>query len=222
MNLLSIDTSTDHLSLAIRHHGKCVLFHQQVGQKHAELLLPTLQTLLAELAIGLHQLDAITFSQGPGSFTGIRIGCAIAQGLAFANHLPIIAIPTLDTIAIQATGKKSLVCMDARMGQVYSACYDAQGVRLDGIRVCNPEEIILQDGHWNAIGDGFLHYESALLPRLSPLLDSIDATLRPHANALITLADSGRYPALPAHQTEILYVRNKIALTTHEQKASRK
>lgn len=221
MNLLSIDTSTDYLSLAIRHQGNSVLFHQQVGQKHAELLLPTLHTLLAELAIGLHQLDAITFSQGPGSFTGIRIGSAIAQGLAFANHLPMIAIPTLDTIAIQAGGKKSLVCMDARMGQVYSACYDAQAIRLDAIRVCNPEEIVLENGNWMAIGDGFQHYESALLPRLSPLLDGIDTTLRPHANALITLADSGRYPALPPHQTEILYVRNKIALTTQEQKASR-
>ncbi len=221
MNLLSIDTTTDYLSLAIRYHGKHVLFHQQVGQKHAELLLPTLDTLLAELGIGLQQLDAIAFSQGPGSFTGIRIGCAIAQGLAFANALPMMAIPTLDTIAIQASGAPALVCMDARMGQVYCAKYDAQAQRIDTIRVCDPQDVMLEDGQWNAQGDGFSHYADALLPRLAARINSVDATLRPHANALLTLADSGRYPLQPAQHSEILYVRNKIALTTREQQARR-
>lgn len=222
MNLLALDTSTDHLSLAIAMGEQRFEFHQPVGQQHAERLLPALQTLLAQAGLTLGQLDAIVYGQGPGSFTGLRIGAGVAQGLAFAHSLPLIGIPTLDAVAAQAPHTdKLLVGLDARMQQLYVACYDTRlGIkRLTDIVVSDPEKLTVDGSSWIAAGDGFAAYADRLSASLCSNLVETLPTLRPHAAAYLDLALSGAYPRSDAAQAEMLYVRNKVALTALEQQA---
>jgi tRNA threonylcarbamoyladenosine biosynthesis protein TsaB len=224
MQCLAIDTSTDYLSLGLVTAAGQWIFHEPVGQQHAERTLPEIARLLAEAGTTLDKLDAIVFGQGPGSFTGLRIACGIAQGLAYSAGLPVIGIPTLDAVAQQAQGQhaKLLVCLDARMQQVYAACYDGNsGMRLTDISVSAPEELSLADGGWYGIGSGFGPYAEQLGATLGAHLEGYDSTLRPHAAAYLQLAASGRYQPAKAEQAELLYVRNKVALTAREQLALR-
>lgn len=223
MNCLAIDTSTDVLSLALSWQGTCVSLHEPAGQAHAERALPAIRHLLDQQGVRLAQLDAIVFGQGPGSFTGLRIACGLAQGLAFAADRPVIAIPTLDSMAAQVDGPV-LVCLDARMQQVYCACYEgADGQRLTPITLENPQDVTLPTTvqRWRGIGSGFRQYPEPLRMRLAAQLLSVDDSIGPQAKHLITLAESGRYPLTPAREAGLLYVRDKVALTTTEQQALR-
>lgn len=222
MNLLALDTSTDHLSLAIARQNERFEFHQPVGQQHAERLLPELRLLLEQASMSLNELDAIVYGQGPGSFTGLRISAGIAQGLAFAHELPLISIPTLDSVAAQSPQTAQLlVCLDARMQQMYTASYDTRsGVhRLTDITLVDPASLRLETSGWTAVGDGFAVYADQLPPQLGNLLNNTIPTLRPRAAAYLDLALSGTYPQTDAAHAELLYVRNKVALTAQEQKA---
>ncbi|BEV71907.1 MULTISPECIES: tRNA (adenosine(37)-N6)-threonylcarbamoyltransferase complex dimerization subunit type 1 TsaB [unclassified Paludibacterium] len=224
MNCLAIDTSTDYLSLALRWQGQVLVQHEPAGQAHAERALPGIRALLDQAGIELRQLDSILFGQGPGSFTGLRIACGLAQGLAFSADLPVIAIPTLDSMAVQLDGPV-LVCLDARMNQVYTACYDTQHwQRLTPISLRDPQDVTLPDtaDGWLAAGSGFRHYPALLTERLAGRLRRVEADITPNATSLIRLADSGRYPPAPAREAGLLYVRDKVALTSSEQQALRK
>ena len=92
MKILALDTSTEYCSLALWLNGDVLSKEVLAGQKHTELLLPMVQTMLAESGLALTQLDGYAFGAGPGSFTGLRIACGIVQGLAFATDLPVIGI----------------------------------------------------------------------------------------------------------------------------------
>ncbi len=222
MNFLALDTSTDFLSIALDYAGKRSLFHESVGQKHSDYTLPRIREMLASQSLTLGALDAVVFGQGPGSFTGVRIACGIAQGLAFSANLPVIGIPTLDSVAAQCPDGQVLVCLDARMGEVYHAGYQVSNglpVRLTPITVGSPDHITLPEGDWFGAGDGLTLGTTPLAERLA--LRDANPALRPHAEALLSLAASGNYPSCPPEQAELLYIRNKVALTSREQNARR-
>ncbi len=221
MNLLAIDTTTDFLSLALNNGDTVVEYHARVGQKHAELLLPTLSTLLQQAGCELSAIGGIAFSCGPGSFTGVRIACSAAQGLGYTLAVPLYPVPTLDVLAWQCRGSRTLACLDARMNQVYYACYDEQARPLTAIRVADPQAIAPAEGDWLGAGDGFARYPDALRAALGTQLAACNDTVQPHARALLEMAGSGAYPAVDARDAEILYVRNKVALTVSEQQARR-
>ncbi|AVG18274.1 MULTISPECIES: tRNA (adenosine(37)-N6)-threonylcarbamoyltransferase complex dimerization subunit type 1 TsaB [Chromobacteriaceae] len=221
MKLLALDTSTTYLSLALSLETETLVFHECVAQKHAERTLPEVSRLLAEAGIALSSLDGIVFGQGPGSFTGLRIACGVAQGLAYSADLPVTAIPTLDNLAWQAGDGLVQVCFDARMQQVYSALYRVgpDWERLSPIAVVSPEEVSLPEGATMLAGDGFDSYPQLLADARERLPLSLHP--RPHAAAYIRLAESGRYPARHPREAELLYVRNKVALTSIEQQQAR-
>ncbi|OQS41192.1 tRNA (adenosine(37)-N6)-threonylcarbamoyltransferase complex dimerization subunit type 1 TsaB [Chromobacterium haemolyticum] len=222
MKLLAIDCSTSFLSLAIDNGSRIFSFHEKVEQKHAERALPELARLLEQAELRLEQLDAIAFGQGPGSFTGLRIACGLAQGLAFSAGLPVIGIPTLDNIAQQAGAGTVLVCLDARMQQVYSASYRVTGKdapeRLCPIGVGAPKAVPWPERADIAAGDGFERYPDLQNNAGSAILR---ADLLPNAVAYFALARSGRYPQTHPREAELLYVRNKVALTAQEQQQAR-
>ena len=156
MKLVALDTSTDFLSLAVTDGEHVFTHHERVGQKHAETALPALSRLLEEAGLALSSLDAVVYGQGPGSFTGLRIGCGLAQGLAFSANLPLIGIPTLDAVAAQTGASGTvLVAMDARMGQVYAAVY--QDGRCQGtIGLFSPEALPLPEDAFTFAGCAWL------------------------------------------------------------------
>ncbi|WP_047248741.1 tRNA (adenosine(37)-N6)-threonylcarbamoyltransferase complex dimerization subunit type 1 TsaB [Chromobacterium subtsugae] len=221
MKLLALDTSTTYLSLALSLETETLVFHECVAQKHAERTLPEVSRLLAEAGVALSSLDGIVFGQGPGSFTGLRIACGLAQGLAYSADLPVTGIPTLDNLAWQAGEGQVLVCFDARMQQVYTALYQtgADWRRLSPISVMSPEDIRLPAGATLLAGDGFDSYPQLLADSRAQL--PLSPFPRPHAEAYIRLAESGRYPAGHPREAELLYVRNKVALTSVEQQQVR-
>lgn len=131
MLLLGIETATPIGSLALLENEQ-VIIERELIQKgnHSSELLPTLNEMINELALNLHELKAIAVSKGPGSFTGLRIGISIAKGLAFSLKIPLVGVPTLDALAWNLVDLctcfgNNLICpvLDARKKQVYTALY---------------------------------------------------------------------------------------------------
>lgn len=130
MNLLSIDTSTDYLSLAVTRDAKVIArVHKKVPMMHSTLLVPTVAELLKKAKIAISGLDGFCISAGPGSFTGLRIGVTTAKGFAYVFGKKIAAVPTLDVIADNAKTHKGIICpiLDARKGKVYACIYRSDG-----------------------------------------------------------------------------------------------
>ena len=227
MNLLAFDTSTETLSVALASHQDGVVTiseHTGAGGPRASAtLIPAVQHLLADAGIRLAQLDAIVFGRGPGSFTGLRTACSVAQGLAFGAGLPVLPVDTLLALAEQARelhgSTRVIALLDARMDQVYFAAYSfAEGrwERHGEISLDAPEAVQVPAG-WALAGNAFSAYGA----RLDSAAQRIEAL--PTAAALLRLA-----PALiaagqtqPAAGALPLYVRDKVAQTTAERAAQR-
>lgn len=128
--ILAIDTSTDACSVAIWNQGEILTSYEVRPREHAQRILPMVQQALAEGEIVLSQIDVLAFGRGPGSFTGIRIGISVAQGLALGADLPLLGLSTLKTIAQGAWrishAERILAAIDARMGEVYWGQFERQ------------------------------------------------------------------------------------------------
>ena len=198
------------------------------GQRHSELLLPMIQSLLAEAGTTLRELDGLAFGAGPGSFTGLRIACGVAQGLAFGADLPVIGVPTLAAMAEDARARglaeRVYAALDARMREVYVAAYEHDNT---GWRervapaVLPPEDVPLPaDPGWFGVGPGFAAYP-ALRTRLGESLMACDPTLMPSASAIARLAlpRLAAGEGVAAGEAVPLYVRHRVALTTVERTA---
>ncbi len=215
MKFLAFDTATEWCSAALWVDGVCTQREIHAGQKHSDLLVPMLMELLAESGLALKQLDAIVYGMGPGSFTGLRIACGVAQGLALGADLPVLGISTLETLAEEAGAEQVLACLDARMNEVYAGLYQRENAVwrcLAGPLVCPPSAAPIPEGdNFVGVGSGFAAYpEIAAARRLS----RVDASLIPHARAMARLAAPRllRGEGLPAENAEPLYIRDKVAL----------
>jgi tRNA threonylcarbamoyladenosine biosynthesis protein TsaB len=129
VNILALDTSTEACSVAIWSDG-AVTDRFEYGTQHSERILAMVDELLAESGFALARFDAIAFGRGPGSFTGLRIGAGVAQGLAFGADIPVTPISSLAALAQGVDAPRVLAAFDARMNQVYCGAYvkNAQGI----------------------------------------------------------------------------------------------
>jgi len=227
MNLLAFDTSTDTLSVAVQ-HGAQVLEHSGPGGAQASTtLIPAIRALLAQAGLTFARLDAVVFGRGPGSFTGLRTACSVAQGLAWGAGVPVLPIDTLLAVAEAARSAHGathvLALLDARMNEVYAAEYawrDAAGWRpLSNIAVLAPAAVPTPGAGAVLAGNAFAAYADRLpaalqaLPRIAAL---------PSADALLNLAPAllAAGAAVPAEQALPLYIRDKVAQTTAERSAA--
>ena len=179
MNLLALDTSGDACSAALVQDGGIRQRLETAPRRHGELILPMLDGLLVETGIGLHDLDAVAFGRGPGSFTGVRIAVAVAQGIAFGAGLPTAPVSTLAALAqgeYRRSGRRRvLAALDARIGEVYWGAFavDEGGLMapLGDELVCPPGEVPLPEGGgWWGVGAGWAAYTQALVERLGASL----------------------------------------------------
>ncbi len=223
MRLLGIETATRRLSVALWQDGELLERAGEFPNGGSERVLPWVHELLAEGGLALAQLDGIAFGAGPGGFTGLRLACGVAQGLAWGLDLPVRPVPTLEALAL-ASGKGSVwACLDARMNEVYVAAYTVDGDRVEQVMapVCAPPAAVPAPtlaGAWG-IGDGFAAYREALLAR-KPDLAGVRADVFPTAAAVLRIAATdfaGGCVAAAAAQP--IYVRDKVALTTRERLA---
>ncbi len=224
MNLLAFDTSTESLTVALAWQaatGPQQRAHRgEGGRESSAALIPLALGLLREAGVPLAGLDALVFGAGPGSFTGLRTACAVAQGLAFGAGLPVLPVETLLAVAEEARhlrgATRVLALLDARMDEVYCAAYefDGQGWQRQGeIALGKPEAVTLPAGYVLA-GNAFAAYGDRL-----PTGERIDAL--PNAAALLRLAPAliARGACVPADQALPVYVRDKVAQTTEERLA---
>lgn len=222
MRVLAFDTSTEYLSLALLLDKELITREYHAVQQHSQMLLPQLHALLSEAEISLQQLDGIAFGAGPGAFTGLRIACAVAQGLAFGADLPLAGISTLLALAEQTGHDKVVACLDARMGEVYHAAYRRENAvwrELHAPGLYSPQDIpLMPDENWLGAGSGFAVSGEALGLRLGSSLSKVDATLIPHAREIARLAaiEFAQGRGLPAWEAAPIYIRDKVALKTSE------
>jgi tRNA threonylcarbamoyladenosine biosynthesis protein TsaB len=227
MKLLVLDTSTEWCSAALWLDGRIQSRRVLAGQRHSSLLLPMVDELLREAAISLRQLDGIGYGAGPGSFTGLRIACAVTQGLAFGADLPVAGVSTLESVAEQAGADRVLTVLDARMAEVYWAAYERDGTGWRAVtspQLAVPESVAVPAaGDWVGAGNGFVALDEVLRPRLSAHLMRIDDTLMPDAAAMAPLAARAfaRGEGLDAALAAPIYLRDKVALTVDERRARR-
>lgn len=191
----------------------------------SERLLPWAGELLAEAGLSLKQLDGIAFGAGPGGFTGLRLACGVAQGLAFGLDVPVAPVGTLAALALASGEGKVLACLDARMHEIYVAAYVVAGDCVEEVvapKVCAGEAAPLPEGDgWRGAGDGFAACGEALKQRMGDRLVGVDAKMFPTAAAVARLAAPvlAAGGGIPAAQAAPLYVRDKVALTTAERLA---
>jgi tRNA threonylcarbamoyladenosine biosynthesis protein TsaB len=222
MRVLAIETSTEYCSVALWHDGTVAGRSERVGQKHSEVLIPMLDEMLAAGQTNLQQLDGIAFGSGPGSFTGVRIACGVAQGLGLGAGLPVVGVCTLLALA-QACGRgKVIAALDARMAEVYYAAYerrDGAWLEVHEPGLCLPQDApALSGGGWFGVGSGFIAHGEPLRERYAANLAAIDALAVPDAGAVAQIAavQFAAGQGIDAADALPLYLRNKVALKTSE------
>jgi tRNA threonylcarbamoyladenosine biosynthesis protein TsaB len=204
--ILAFDTATDYLSVALGTGGRTIAAcHAPAPRAHLGRLLPTVDSLLAESGLTLADIDYLAVGIGPGSFTGLRIGVATAQGLAHALRKPLIGVPTLNIIAggvadsfrRQKPGQKSQIriypVMDAKRGEIFTATYDGDGKRLSDYRVLDPKKLAAEltagGRHVTAAGDGLRCYRDIFAAGDTPIEFAPEPLWAPNASVLIKLAE---------------------------------
>ncbi len=226
MNLLALDTSTEFLSLALTKDDKIFTHYQAAGSTASQLVLPQIQVLLDSANMKLKDLNGIAFGAGPGAFTGVRIASGVAQGLGYGANLPVVGINTLAAVAEASGQDKVIICLDARMGEVYHAALIKQNgvwVEISETKVCKPQDAPAIEGDsWVGAGSGWAVYSENLTQiytqNLKQILPNFLYDITPTAEAILRLAqpvfEAGQ--AKPAMEAMPIYVRNRVALTTLE------
>ncbi|MDK9726158.1 MAG: tRNA (adenosine(37)-N6)-threonylcarbamoyltransferase complex dimerization subunit type 1 TsaB [Sterolibacteriaceae bacterium MAG5] len=219
MKLLALETSTRWLSVALWQDGEMLVRRADSHNGGSALVLPWVAELLAEAGLRHADIDAVAFGAGPGSFTGLRLACGVAQGLAFGLDRPAMGVTTLEALAVASGEDRVFACLDARMGEVYFAAYEVDGDEVTAVlapRVAPPADVRTPAGEWIGCGDGFAAYGEQL-PRLAQLRPDVWPTAE--AVAAIAAPRFARGEGSVAAQAMPLYVRDKVALTTAERLA---
>jgi len=228
MRILAFDTSTEVCTVALATEHGSIVESAEIGRGHAQEILGMVDRVLAQGELTLGRLAGIAAGIGPGSFTGVRVSVAVAQGLAFGAGLPVVPVASLEALALAAIergAERALACLDARMGEVYWGCFAAEPGRLlaslGPIAVGSAVTVRLPDERpYRGIGRGFEAHPS--LERLCEI-DPAGRRALPDARQVARLGarrlslGEGIDPA----ELEPLYVRNKVALTEAERLAGK-
>ena len=224
MKFLALDTSTEACSVALALDDQILALDEVCPQQHSKRILPMVQQLLTDAGISLHQLDGIIFGRGPGSFTGVRIGVSVAQGLAFGADLPVFGVSTLAAMAqaaaIQQNATEVIAAIDARMAEVYIAAFTLDEAGL--MQAITPEiaakpaalpEVLTSlcfTSQVLGVGTGWQTYPQALNQLASALI--ADSILYPSAQFMLPFASRAWQQQLfvSAEQAEPVYVRDEV------------
>ncbi len=219
MKILAIETSTEYCSVALWQDGAMTERSELVGQKHSELLMEMIDAVLQGSALKIQDVNGIGFGKGPGSFTGVRIACGVAQGLALGVDVKVVGVCTLEALAQASGHDKVISALDARMNEIYFAAYEKFATGWKVVIepcLCKAEAAPNVEGEgWFGVGSGFTeplksHYEKQLI--------GVNAGAAPEASAIAQLAASefNKGGAVDAAFALPLYLRDKVALTTSE------
>ncbi|OOR99169.1 tRNA (adenosine(37)-N6)-threonylcarbamoyltransferase complex dimerization subunit type 1 TsaB [Haemophilus paracuniculus] len=217
--ILALDTATEACSVALYHQGQTTFLDELSPRSHTQRILPMVDKLLQQAGISLKNVDALAFGRGPGSFTGVRVGVGVAQGLALGAELPVVPVSNLLTMAEQAyqtLGAKSVIALiDARMNEVYFAQFERVSevwLEVMAEQVCPPEKAIAQfqpQADTVVVGTGWAAYPQFNEAKL-PLVVS-EITL-PSAKYMLPLAMQNviQGNVKSAVEIEPVYLRNEV------------
>jgi tRNA threonylcarbamoyladenosine biosynthesis protein TsaB len=227
MRILALDTATQACSTALLTADAAITREILTERGHAEHILSMVDAVLTEAGIGLSEVGALAFGRGPGAFTGVRLAASVAQGLAFAAQLPVVPVSDLSALAQRAFDEDRqlehvLVCQDARMQEVYWACFDRGA---DGLASLVGTENVSRAGEvelpatWRgaigAAGQGFRAYPE-LKTALKDGFASVQEELLPRALEIARLAWPCALAGLTvqAHEAVPVYVRDDVTRTS--------
>jgi tRNA threonylcarbamoyladenosine biosynthesis protein TsaB len=218
LKILALETSTEACSVALWTDGT-VTERFEPGSRHSDRILPMTQEVLAEGGMTLTQLDAVAFGRGPGSFTGLRIGAGVAQGLAFGADVPVVPVSSLAALAQGVEAPRVLAAFDARMHQLYWGAYarNARG-RVEPVgeeKVLAPRDVpVPADDGWIGAGSGWDHYAALLLERLGTRAREWRAQCFPRARFVAQLGaeEYARGGALAPELALPVYLRDEVAV----------
>ncbi|MHB8453108.1 MAG: tRNA (adenosine(37)-N6)-threonylcarbamoyltransferase complex dimerization subunit type 1 TsaB [Acidiferrobacterales bacterium] len=217
MKILALDTSTAACSVAFWEDGAV---HERFDARaqHSQCILRMIEQVLAEAGVVLSGLDALAFGRGPGSFTGLRIGAGVVQGLGFAADLPVVAVSSLAALAQGEPHTRVLAALDARMNQVYWGTYERDSgnrPRLIGREVVAAARDlpIPSAAQWWGAGSGWDVYSEQILARLHDSVGGWTSSRYPHARDVAVLGAAGfaAGEAVAAEQAIPVYVRDDVA-----------
>jgi tRNA threonylcarbamoyladenosine biosynthesis protein TsaB len=227
MKILALDTCTEMCSAAVLDENRLTANAVLTQRGHSERILGMIDNVLEEAALSLKQMDVLAFGRGPGSFTGVRVGVGVAQGIAFARQLPVVPVSTLAATAQRAIDEHDAshiaVALDARMGEVYAAHYrndNGLAVACDDERVCPPAALLpVDDNNWFAAGSGWREHGEILWQNYAGRLTGEDVALLPTAAAIATLARplAERGEVISPEQAVPIYLRDNVAKKKGEQ-----
>jgi len=221
MKLMAIDASTEACSAALLVDGEVLERYEVAPRRHAELLLPMLESLFQEAGLGLAQMEVLAFGRGPGAFTGLRSAAGVAQGIALGASLPVVPVSSLAALAQgmyrEQEAERVLAGIDARMGEVYWGAYrlGSAGVMeaLGGEWVCPPQDVPLPPpGGWTGAGTAWQSYGDQLAARLGARLTAYEGERFPRASD-IALLGAQLYregAAVTADQALPVYLRDNV------------
>jgi len=225
MILLAFETATEACSVALLHGDALIERFEVAPRRHAELVLPMTESLLAEAGLVRSQIDGIAFGRGPGAFTGVRLAVSLAQGLGLALDRPLYPMSTLAALAEPAAQRDGaiLALIDARMGEVYAAAFDAINGVLQPIgeeQVLPPTALALPSRpHWTVRGSGWATYDESLRKLIGDTPHDADGEALPQAASVARLAAPmhQRGEGLAPEFAQPVYLRDKVAQTLLEQ-----
>lgn len=228
MNLLAFDTSTERMSIALQLGAATLWQHSAAGGALTSThLIPEIQRLMAQAGLAFEALDAIVFGAGPGSFTGLRTACSVAQGLGFGAGVPLLPADTLLAVAEDARAQlgspaslRVTALIDARMDELYAGSYSferGEWTVTKGYSLIHPEDLV-SDGVDVLAGNVFAVYGERLNDAGGRRVDAL-----PTAAAMLRLAPAWLAAglAVPAEQALPTYIRDKVAQTTQERTAAK-
>ena len=213
MNILAIDTCTDIASVTLFKSGEFTSRVMSGVEKTSGHILKLCDEVFKESNAQLKEVDLISYSKGPGSFTGVRMCIGVVQGFSLSMQIPTMSFTTLELIGFRATqftkSKKIAVALDARMGEVYWATY-VDGL-IDNMKICNPQEVDDLGPSFVGVGSGWKTYSEAL--KIASNINKVDLSIKPESSALIELSlqamNEGFEGTLDLPQP--IYLRNNVA-----------
>lgn len=229
---LAIETATDLPSIALLRGDSLVVRESRGLRAPSRGVFEWAREVLAESSVSIHQLDCIAFGAGPGSFTGVRVATALAQGLGYASGVPLCPVSTLAALAAGAfrrsTADAVACCLDAHMGEVYLGVYGRlQGAGVEAVQadaLCSPDDVVLPGSRaYLAVGPGWAAYPQ-LAERFSARLTGLDSELLPSAADVATLARPLFHAGRTVEPANALpnYLRDRVAAVPRVETSGRK
>lgn len=228
MNVLAIDTANEYLSLGVSNSEQDFFFCKKIGNKQSTYLIPQIEQILQEANLSLKKIELIAYNQGPGSFTGLRIGLSVALGLAYSIKCELLPVPTFALYSSPVTTQHKpnlIVTLDARLGQIYVAAFNQASLAyLLEPQLVNPEDLAstlsrnkdLAPENSIITGGGIITYRDKIAAELYQDYEYIEQNY-PSTQQMLTIARSELLERCSVFNADLLYVRNKVAMNLQEQ-----